>query len=165
MKTMLLAILFAASSVSSGLALAADYRYVSYGAPDYYDGGQEVFDLDVSSREMRSMDAIDEVFLCNEESTFHCFHNLALSFYVPKASIGIGQSWVGNGFNFSVVRKDRLMILGVSRNVWVIQCERSGRTDVFYYSDRHGLIAIKHLVKGDQRAQFFLVTSGRGFPK
>jgi len=151
--------------LASAQVLATEYTYVSYGAPAFYDLGRESFTLNTSTKEMISSDAIEEVFICDAASKYHCFQNLAVSFYVPKEGLSVGQAWHGNDLAFRALREQRLEIFGVVKSVWVIEVERADRTDAFYYSERDGLMAIKHLSKKGLPAQFFLVTGMKGFPK
>lgn len=146
-------------------AQAGEYKYISYGAPDSYDYGRESFRLDVANAEMISADSIEDIIVCGEESEFHCFHNLALTFFVPRSGTSTGQSWDGNGLTFRALREEQLEIFGVSMSVTVIEAKRADRTDYFYYSLSEGLVAIKHVHGRGLPAQFFMVAGRVGFPR
>lgn len=150
--------------LASAPVLAAEYKYVSYVAPDFYDDGRESFTLNTSAQEIISADAIETITICDDKSKFYCFHNMAVSFYVPKESISIGQTWVGNGVTFRALRKQPIKVFGVASSVWVVEAVRPERTDFFYYSQCDGLLAIKHVSKRGLPTQLFMTSERTGFP-
>jgi hypothetical protein len=156
MRFMLLLVLI------SSHALAAEYKYVNYSAPDAYGEGRESFTLDVTAKEVISADSIEEVLVCDASSDYYCFHNLSLSFYVPKCELSVGQSWREDGQDFRVLREQRVELFGVEKSVFVISSVRVGRVDYFYYSVTDGLLAIKFVNK--EAIQFFVTTGTAGFP-
>ena len=144
--------------------LAKDYRYTNYDAPDFYDGGRESFLLDTSAKQITSADSADDVIICDEKSDLVCFHNSAVSFYVPKRDVSINEKWTQGEIEFRVLRQECLELLGNAQKVWVIEAKRADRIDYFYYSGRDGLLAIKHVYQ-DGQVQFFVSSAQTGFPR
>lgn len=142
-----------------------EYNYVDYSVEDSFDGGKVSLVLNTSSKELSSSDWVERLFICETAREFYCFSYPAVTFYVPKHGIRRDRRWVENGVFFMVLRKESIEIFGQTRVVWVIKAARGDREDFFYYSERDGLLAFKHVGPEKNQVQFFMITGHSGFPR
>lgn len=164
---MLRILILLALSAASSAALAERYKYVSYGAPEEYRSGQDVLTIDTESRDATLGGAKDELHFCADSSPYHCFYNVSISFSVPKHRLTANEKWTGRDAEFSVTRADKLTLLGKSIDVWVIRARRTGRLDIFYYSETCGLVAIKYISPDPAKrmnSPVYFLDGVRGFP-
>lgn len=145
-------------------AHAKEVEYVNFAVADTYNHGSERFRIDTTKATLASADSIDELDICDANSEYICFFNLAIAFAVPRSGTAVGQAWMFGSQHFSVIRSEVISIMGQDVPVQVICADRgSARVDYFYYSRKRGLLAIKHHDKVNDRTQFFVTTSARGF--
>jgi len=124
------------------------------------------FSLDMERMVLSRGHGGERIHDCQEHEQFHCFSSHVLSFAVPRKTPDVGASWAASGFEYRVVRKEKVEIFGVSIDTLVINqsARESGFVNTYYYSIERGLIGLSLQDSSDGRLELMLSTSGYGFP-
>lgn len=145
-------------------------EYVSYSGPDYFSGGAVTYRIDIDDNRTVSMDAIESAEFCEKKSGVYCFSDGAVSFSIPKNGVSTGQKWSYKGHEFTAARFQEMVFLGRRIPVVVVTAlSDSGQTNVFYFSRKLGIIALKLSASGKTTGgcdygNLFVLKDAKGFP-
>ena len=165
MKFKRIALLACLTGAIPGAALASVYRYADYAVPEDFQTGVAYFSIDTSTGRYDTGDSGDAVTFCGKNEPLYCFRTPSLSFGVPKGPLMANQEWDFDRRRFHVLKKTKLALLGSARDVWVIVSADQGRSHAFYYSEEHGLLAIKYVGDHGRDIHLFVLAGANGFPR
>lgn len=101
----------------------------------------------------------DEGLMCNKNDAFWCYSSKNFSFAIPRNDVR-RESWVHHHFQYAVVKKTKMMVLGIELNIMEILQIREGKKIMrFVYSTERGLISFR--AEGPS-ARSFVLENGCG---
>ena len=103
--------------------------------------------IDVSRRKMAVYDVVMDLKICAPNERFICFSGATYKFAIPKNGLSVMTEWEYGGDKYVVLSKHvKNTILGKRLTMSVIrrkfQCEGGEGEDVYYYSEKYGLLMI-----------------------
>jgi hypothetical protein len=103
---------------------------------------------------------------CEPQKEYYCFFSPTLSFAIPRKRIFNGDSWKVKNLTFNVAGQERIRLIGMNIDVYVIVSKiNEDRTEQFYYSEKYGLLAFSVFHPGESSQALHILTGRFGFPK
>jgi hypothetical protein len=102
--------------------------------------------------------------VCAPTDRFYCFQSPPVSFAIPKYAIDVGDTWSLKGIGYTVKRIQKISVLGVSADCFVVASMQGKKEIEFFYSEDRGLVAMWFPSRKSADSNFFISVKEKGFP-